>query len=72
MNQVLKPLFNCRKDSPDSQNIMFDEMSESKKLHQALTNVHLESIMMIILHNLSTAESLFVGNQLVCHILEKN
>ena len=36
-------MFNSRKDSPNSQNIMFDEISESKKLHCALINVHLEN-----------------------------
>ena len=36
-------MFNSRKDSPNPQNIMFDEMSESKKLPQALTDVCLEN-----------------------------
>ena len=35
-------MFNSRKVSPNSQNIMFDEMSEAKKLHCALTDVCLE------------------------------
>ena len=43
MNQFSIPVFNFRKDSLNSQNIMFDEMSESKKLHCALTNVCLEN-----------------------------
>ena len=37
------PVFNFRKDSPSSQNNMFDEILESKKIHQALTNVLLEN-----------------------------
>ena len=43
MNPVLKHVFNSRKDSSNSQNIMCDEMSESKKLLWALTYVHLEN-----------------------------
>ena len=41
--QFSKPVFNSRKDSLNSQSIMFDEMSESKKLHWALTDVCLEN-----------------------------
>ena len=41
--QFSTPVFNSRKDSPNSQNIMFDEMSESKKLYQALADVYLEN-----------------------------
>ena len=41
--QFTTPVFNSRNDSPNSQNIMFDEMSESKKLHHALTDVRLEN-----------------------------
>ena len=41
--QFSTPVFISRKDSPNSQNIIFDEMSESKKLHHALTDVHLEN-----------------------------
>ena len=36
-------MFNSRKDSPNSQNIMFDKISESKKLHCVLTNICLEN-----------------------------
>ena len=41
--QFSTPVFSSRKDSPNSQNIIFDEMSESKKQHRALTNVYLEN-----------------------------
>ena len=41
--QFSVPVFNSRKDTPNLQNITFDEMSESKKLHWALTKVHLEN-----------------------------
>ena len=41
--QFSTPVFNSGKDSPNSQNIMFDKMSESRKLHHGLTNVHLEN-----------------------------
>ena len=37
------PVFNSKKDSSNSQNIMFNGMSESKKLYWALTNVYLEN-----------------------------
>ena len=36
-------MFNSSQDSPNSHNIMFDEMSESGKLHHALTHVCLEN-----------------------------
>ena len=36
-------MFNSRKDSPNSPNIIFDEMSESNKLHWALTKVCLDN-----------------------------
>ena len=39
--QLSTPVFNSRKDCPNSQNIMFNEMS--KKLHWAPTNVCLEN-----------------------------
>ena len=41
--QFSTPMFTFSQDSPNSQNVMFDEMSESGKLHCAVTNVHLES-----------------------------
>ena len=41
--QFSTPVFNSSQDSPNSQNIMFDEMSESGKLYHALTNVCLEN-----------------------------
>ena len=42
--QFSTPAFNSRKDSLNSLYIMVDEMSELKKLHHDLTNVHLENI----------------------------
>ena len=41
--QFSTPVFNSRQDSPNSQNIMFDEMSKSEKLHHVLTDVCLEN-----------------------------
>ena len=43
MNPVSTPMFNFSQDSLNSQNIMFNEMSETGKLHHALTNVCLEN-----------------------------